>query len=157
MLSVHEVMTLRPVTVTRHVTIGESMGEFDRHDFNALPVVDAGDVLVGIVTKLDMLRALRPAPDLDLHSVQTVTGASVEGIMRPGVVTVEPEDPVAVAADLMVETRLRSLPVVQRSPGAGRVLVGIVSQGDLLRGLRFALANERIAAGLEAPVGAGAP
>jgi CBS domain-containing protein len=70
--------------------------------------------------------------------------------MRRGVVTVEPEDPVAVAADLMVETRLRSLPVVQRSPGAGRMLVGIVSQGDLLRGLRFVLADERIAAGLEA-------
>jgi len=151
MLTVHEVMTLRPITVTRQATIGELMGEFDRHDFNALPVVDSGGVLVGIVSKLDVLRALRPAPDLDLRSVQAVAGASVEGIMRRGVVTVEPEDPVFVAADLMVETRLRSLPVVQRTPGAGRVLVGIVSQGDLLRGLRFALANERIAAGLELP------
>ena len=78
MLSVHEVMTLQPVTVTRRATIGELMGEFDRHDFNALPVVDAGDVLVGIVTKLDVLRALRPAPDLDLRGVQTIAGAPVE-------------------------------------------------------------------------------
>jgi CBS-domain-containing membrane protein len=150
MLSIHEVMTLRPVTVTRHTTIGELMAEFDRHDFNAVPVVDEHDRLEGIVTKLDVLRAVRPAPDLDLRSVQAVAGAPVESIMRRGVVTVEPEDPVAVAADLMVETRLRSLPVVQRSPGAGRMLVGIVSQGDLLRGLRFVLADERIAAGLEA-------
>jgi CBS domain-containing protein len=150
-------MTLRPVTVTRQTTIGELLGEFDRHDFNVLPVVATGGVLVGIVTKLDVLRALRPAPDLDLRSVQSVAGAPVEGIMRRGVVTVEPQDPVAVAADLMVETRLRSLPVVQRSPGAGRLLVGIVSQGDLLRALRFTLANERIAAGLEAPVGAHGP
>ena len=77
MLSVHEVMTLRPVTVTRHATIGELMGEFDRHDFNVLPVVDPGGVLVGIVSKLDVLRALRPAPDLDLRSVQAVADATL--------------------------------------------------------------------------------
>jgi hypothetical protein len=40
----------------------------------------------------------------------------------------------------MVTTRLRSLPVVRRGPG-GPTLVGIVTQGDLLRGLRFELAN----------------
>lgn len=60
--------------------------------------------------------------------------------MRHGVVSVEAGDPLVVAADLMVETRLRSLPVVRREP-KGPVLAGIVSQGDLLRGLRFELAE----------------
>jgi len=149
MLSIHEVMTLRPITVTPHTTIGDLMAAFDRHDFNAFPVVDNGGVLVGIVTKLDVLRALRPAPDLDLRGLPSIAAAPIEGIMRRGVVAVEPDDPVVVAADLMVETRLRSLPVVQRPRGSTRVLVGIVSQGDLLRGLRLALADERIAAGLQ--------
>jgi CBS domain-containing protein len=59
-------------------------------------------------------------------------------IMRRGGVSVGPEDPVVVAAELMVETRLRSLPVVQRTSGSP-VLVGMVSQDDLLRALRFEL------------------
>jgi len=148
MLSIHEVMTLRPITVTPRTTIGELMAAFDRDDFNAFPVVDGG-ALVGIVTKLDVLRALRPSPDLDLKTLPSVAAMPIEGIMRRGVVAVEPDDPVVVAADLMVETRLRSLPVVQRPRGSARVLVGIVSQGDLLRGLRLSLADERIAAELQ--------
>jgi CBS domain-containing protein len=45
---------------------------------------------------------------------------------------VEPDDTVAEAADLMVHSRLRSLPVVERH-GRERRLVGIVSRTDLLR------------------------
>jgi CBS domain-containing protein len=148
-LSIHDAMTLRPITVTPGTTIGELMEAFDRHDYNAFPVVDDAGGLRGIVTKLDVLRALRPVRDLELPDLRAVAARRVEDIMRPGVIAVEPEDPVVVAADLMVETRLRSLPVVQRSHGRPPVLVGIVSQGDLLRGLRFEMADEQIAAGLQ--------
>jgi CBS domain-containing protein len=45
---------------------------------------------------------------------------------------VEPDEPVVAAVDIMVDTRLRSLPVVER--GRGRpVLVGIVSRTDVLK------------------------
>ncbi len=147
MLSIHEVMTPRPITATPGTTIGDLMGEFDQHDFNAFPVVDATGVLVGIVTKLDVLRALRPAPDVELRAPESVTSQRIESIMRRGVVAVEPEDALVVAADLMVETRLRSLPVVQRH-GSARKLVGIVSQGDLLRGLRLGLVDAHTASSL---------
>jgi CBS-domain-containing membrane protein len=60
-------------------------------------------------------------------------------------VSVEPEDPLIVAADLMVEARLHSLPVVHRA-GIVRDLVGIVSQGDLLRGVQAALVEPMYAA-----------
>jgi CBS domain-containing protein len=154
MLLVHQVMTVRPVTVTPRTTIAELLGEFDRHDFNAFPVVQEGGRVAGIVTKLDVLRALAPRVP-DLRGAEHVAEMPVEAIMRRGVVAVEPDDPVGVAADLMVETRLRSLPVVQRPRGSERMLVGILSQGDLLRGFRLALADERIAAALEAPAGHG--
>jgi CBS domain-containing protein len=61
--------------------------------------------------------------------------------MRPGILTVEGEDPVVAAAELMVATGRRSLPVVRRGGGWPK-LVGIVSRGDLLRGLRFELAED---------------
>jgi len=135
-----EVMTRTPVTVTPQTTVGELMALFDRHDFNAFPVVEDGETLFGIVTKLDVLRLLRPDWGFRLSGSSVLSTTKVADIMRHGVVSVEAEDPIVAAADLMVETRLRSLPVVQRK-GAGPVLVGIVSQGDLLRGFRFELAE----------------
>jgi hypothetical protein len=44
----------------------------------------------------------------------------------------------------MVETRLRALPVVERRPH-GAIVVGVVSVGDLLRGMRAELVEERYA------------
>lgn len=134
---IYEVMTRAPVTVSSSSTVGDLMKAFDRYDFNAFPVVDDGE-LIGIVTKLDVLRLFRPLPGLRIAPQLTVASERVETIMRRGVVNVEAEDPVVAAAELMVATGLRSIPVVRR--GAGRpMLVGIVTQGDLLRGLRFAL------------------
>lgn len=135
---VHEIMSVAPVTVRESTTADELLELFDRHDYNALPVTDDAGRLVGIVTKLDLLRALRPRLDLALPDLATIGATSVAHIMRPGVITIEGEDPIGAAADLMLETELRSVPVVRRGSGAPE-LVGMVSRGDVIRGLRFAL------------------
>lgn len=137
---IYDVMTRAPITVTPQTPVRDLISLFDRHDFNAFPVVDDRGILRGIVTKLDVLRLLRPDENLFVPGLAKMGSARVDDIMRHGVVSVEAGDPLVVAADLMVETRLRSLPVVRREPN-GPVLVGIVSQGDLLRGLRFELAE----------------
>ncbi len=115
-MPVHEVMTRVPITVTPSTTIPDLIALFDRHDFNAFPVVDDRGVVCGIVTKLDVLRLLRPDQNLWVPALAGASSVRVEDIMRRGVVAVEAADPVVVAADLMVETRLRSLPVVQHKP-----------------------------------------
>jgi CBS domain-containing protein len=145
-MPVYEVMTRAPVTVTPLTTLTDLIALFDRYDFNAFPVIDDRGIVCGIVTKLDVLRLLRPDQNLWVPGLAGVSSARVEDIMRRGVVSVEAGDPVVVAADLMVETRLRSLPVVQRK-AEGPVLVGIVSQGDLLRGLRFELVEATAGSG----------
>lgn len=149
---VHEVMTREPITVTPATAIGDLLSLFARHDFNAFPVVDPAGALCGIVTKLDVLRLFRPDPALRIADYPTLSLAHVADIMRRGIVSVEPEDPLIVAADLMIETRLRSLPVVHRA-GALRELVGIVSQGDLLRGVQAALVEPMYAAQGSSPGG----
>lgn len=145
---VHEVMTHVPITVPAASSIGDVLELFARHDFNALPVRDAVGELCGIVTKLDLLRLFRPDPALRIADSPTLAHAHVADIMRRGIVSVEPDDPLVVAADLMVETRLHSLPVVRRT-ATGRELVGIVSQGDLLRGVQTALVEPMYAARAE--------
>jgi len=136
-----EVMTRAPITVTSQTTVGELIALFDRYDFNAFPVVGDGHTLSGIVTKLDVLRLLRP--DWAFEVNDSLSSTRVADIMRHSAVSVEAEDPIVVAADLMVETGLRSLPVVRRESGPP-VLIGIVTQGDLLRGFRFALTERGV-------------
>jgi CBS domain-containing protein len=138
---VYDVMTRAPVTVNPDTTVAELMQAFDRYDFNAFPVVKPDGSLVGIVTKLDVLRLFQPVTGMRIPTSVSKPAVRVEAIMRRGVVNVEADDPLVTAAGLIVATRLRSLPVVRRAGGAP-VLVGIVTQGDLLRGLRFELADQ---------------
>ena len=56
MTSVHEVMSAVPVTVAPSTSLTDLLTLFDRHDYNAFPVVGQGGELVGIVSKLDVLR-----------------------------------------------------------------------------------------------------
>ena len=140
-MPVHQVMTTAPVTVNPMTTVTELLALFDRHDFNAFPVVAPDGTLRGIVSKLDVLRLLHPDEHFRLPDAKVIGATRVAEIMRPGILTVEGEDPVVAAAELMVSTGRRSLPVVRRGSGWPK-LVGIVSRGDLLRGLRFELAED---------------
>lgn len=133
-MPVWEAMSPSPHTVGPDATVIEVMREFAERDFNALPVVDHTGVLQGLVTKLDLLRLLRPNARMEVPSLADVGGRPIHEVMRHGVVAVEPDDPMVVAADLMIATGLRSLPVVERGPGPP-VLRGMLSRGDLLRAL----------------------
>lgn len=142
-MPIHQVMTTAPVTVQPMTTVTELLALFDRHDFNAFPVVAPDGTLRGIVSKLDVLRLLHPDEHFRLPDAKVIGATRVAEIMRPGILTVEGEDPVVAAAELMVSTGRRSLPVVRRGSGWPK-LVGIVSRGDLLRGLRFELAEDAL-------------
>jgi len=139
-MPIFQVMTTSPITVQPTTTVAELLALFDRHDYNAFPVVAEDRTLRGIVSKLDVLRLLHPDEQFRLPDPKVIGATRVAEIMRPGTLTVEAEDPVVVAAELMVATGRRSLPVVRRGSG-WPTLVGIVSRGDLLRGLRFELAE----------------
>ena len=133
--TIREVMTIDPVSVSPSTPAPELVERFEREAVSAYPVVHSDGTLAGIVTKLDLLRALRsgaPGGEPELDRLGALQAADV---MRPGVISLEPDQSLESAIDLMVETRLRSLPVVERPRGGAPVLVGMVSQGDVLRAL----------------------
>jgi CBS domain-containing protein len=99
--------------------------------FNIFPVVDARSILRGLVTKLDFLRMFRPGPFVMIPNLRVLWAERVEEVMSRGLIAVEPDDSVVAAIDLMLASRLRSLPVVDRCK-EGPVLVGIVSRTDVL-------------------------
>jgi CBS domain-containing protein len=97
-----------------------------------LPVVDAANRLLGVLTDRDLRHHLfSPAvfPALGMTSVDTLLGAArAADLMVTDVVTVRPEQSLGEAARLMMTKKIGSLPVVE----AGR-LVGILTETDMLR------------------------
>jgi CBS domain-containing protein len=143
MNAVYDMMSTSPVTVGPMTSIGNLLALFDRHDFNAFPVVDHYNRLVGIVSKLDVLK-LFLGPRGSTPASDAVATTYVAGVMRRKPVFVEPRDAITAAGNLMVKTKLRSLPVIERREGRP-VLVGMLSRGDVLRWLRSQLAEGRYA------------
>jgi CBS-domain-containing membrane protein len=135
-LTIREIMTPRPRTVGPKTSVRTLQHLFTSYGFNAFPVVDEAHALLGIVTKLDLLRVFRHGPERLLPELSVLWAEHVDDIMRRRVVTLAPDDPVATAVDRMLSWRLRSLPVVE---GQGRkaFVIGIVSRGDVLDALLF--------------------
>src|SRR5439155_15194650 len=79
---VREVMPRRPKTVGPKTDVQTLKAMIARYEFNAFPVVDEQQILVGVVTRLDFLRMFRPdeahrwIPDL-----RTLGAERVEDIM----------------------------------------------------------------------------
>lgn len=107
------------------------------HDITAVPVVDADDRPLGVVSEADLLRREAAQPDaagllalLDIPPMEPGTAATTaEGLMTAPAVVARPEWTVVQAARVMDGNGVKRLPVVDET---GR-LVGIVSRADLLR------------------------
>lgn len=125
-------MTTGPVAVRPETPLVELKAPFEARGFNAFPVVDPQGLLRGIVSKLDFLMAFRPNPRRRVPDLPGRPLDRVEHIMGRGMVVLEPDEPVVKAIDLMIQHRLRTLPVVERRQ-EGLVLLGLVSRNDLLR------------------------
>ncbi|MFD0142559.1 MULTISPECIES: CBS domain-containing protein [unclassified Streptomyces] len=84
------------------------------HDISGVPVVDADDRVLGVVSESDLLARRELTAD---------------GLMTTPAITVHAEQTVADAARLMVRRGVERLPVVDEEER----LVGIVTRRDLLR------------------------
>jgi CBS domain-containing protein len=129
--SVGQYMTRDVIVVTRDTTLRELEGLFATHDFNAFPVVGDGR-MVGIVTKVDFLKAFAfTARQMVPHYDELMSG-TVGQVMTEGVVDVRPEAPLTRVLQLMVNLKARSFPAVDRAEH----LAGIISREDIMRALK---------------------
>jgi CBS domain-containing protein len=136
--TVERYMTTAVKTVTPRLTMRELEALFDQHDFNAFPVVDDGRML-GLVTKLDFLRAFVFTSGRMVPNYDELMRRPVVDVMTEAVVHVEPAAPLTRVLQLMVDLKVRSFPVL----GPGGRLVGMISREDVMRALREATAETR--------------
>ena len=113
----HDVHRIAP-----DATVFDAIGKMVQHNAGSLLVMD-GDRIVGILTERDYLRRVA----LEGRSSRTTP---VREIMTLDIVYVSPRHSVEDCMAIMTERRIRHLPVLDE----GR-LVGIVSQGDLVKQL----------------------
>lgn len=131
---VADYMTRAVVTVSPDTPVHELERRFVVHDFNGFPVVDAG-ILLGVVTKFDVLKAFIFTPQTVVPPYQELSRRTAAEIMTRKVITFLPEAPLTRVLQTLVDARVKSFPVLD----AGR-LVGIIAREDVVRALRDASA-----------------
>ncbi|QNE73364.1 CBS domain-containing protein [Streptomyces finlayi] len=135
--TIGRLMTREVVSVRRDAPFKEIARTLSQHRVTAVPVVDDGDRVVGVVSEGDLLRKTADAsapgdlpavPDLKAWERSKAAGTRAEELMSAPAVCARPEWTVAEAARLMEVQGVKRLVVVE---GDDR-LVGIVSRRDLL-------------------------
>jgi len=123
-------MTRKVKTVTRDVTMRELGQMFAADDFNAYPVVENSHVL-GLVTKFDYLNCFAFTPARMIPQYDDLMNRTVTDVMKPEFIYVNGETKLTRVLQLMVEHRVRSIPVIGNDK-----LVGIISREDVMRALK---------------------
>lgn len=132
---VGELMSAPALTVKPETTVDELARIFVEHEFNGLPVLDDLRILQGIVTQLDLFKIhLEPYPRF-FPAMESAWVSAVGAIMSPSVITLYPIEPAIKAMALMVEYRVRTIPVVNDAAG-GKVVVGVITRRDLMAVLK---------------------
>ena len=113
---VEDVMSTDVAAVEATTAVETVAQVLDARKISAVPVVDRDNLVLGVVSEVDVLR-------------HRFTGRSASDVMSTPAVTIRPDQPAAVAAQRMDRHGIKRLPVVD---DLGR-LVGIISRGDLVR------------------------
>jgi CBS domain-containing protein len=126
-------MTRAVKTVTRESTIRELGDMFDRDDFNTYPVEEDGQI-VGIVTKFDLLKCFAFTPNQMVPRYADLMNRTVSDVMTSEFIYVRSDTKLTRVLQLMVEHRIRSIPVVDDD----NRLTGIIAREDILKALAVA-------------------
>jgi CBS domain-containing protein len=132
-MQARQIMTSPVLTVRPDTTVREAATLLLEHRITAAPVLDAGGELIGIVSGSDLVvdrfghdprNQVRPVED-EPPGPQTVGE-----VMTTPVIALGPSADAADLAQTMLDSDVRSIPIVE-----GAAVLGIVSRRDLLRTL----------------------
>ncbi|GGE56977.1 CBS domain-containing protein [Pullulanibacillus camelliae] len=144
-MEVRDFMIYDVIKVKKSDTVRDLLKKLVKHKIGGVPVVDDSDVLVGMVSDGDVLRALSPKEEtvIDFYTmvfliekqetktaISKVLDKTVESIMtQRRIYDVHPEDAFEKVLNILSRHHFKKIPVTN---GAGRV-VGVISRGDIIR------------------------
>jgi CBS domain-containing protein len=128
---VRDVMTTTVVTVQPELRVKQAIQLLHEHQITALPVVDREGRLVGVLSEADVLRGA-VMPDRRTREIPVRTDGLTGPLLVGDVMTAQPmsvaaDADLAAAAAVLVNTQIKSLPVVDDDR-----VVGVVSRRDVI-------------------------
>jgi CBS domain-containing protein len=124
-------MTSPAISVTPETRCKDAAALLVRHRISALPVIDASDRLVGLMSEADLV-PLETTPDPRSQETPLAPDLpvprSVDEVMTREVFTVDEDTDLGVVAQRMLEANLKRFAVLR-----GDRMVGIISRHDLIR------------------------
>lgn len=115
---VKDVMNKNVVVAKSDATIREAAKVMNKFRIGSLIVLKE-EAIAGIVTERNVLIAVASGKDTD--------STAIEEIMTKKVVTVDPDQTVEAAVDLMIQNKIKKLPVVEDNK-----LKGIITASDIV-------------------------
>lgn len=126
-LHAKDVMTSPVVFFTSSTTIGEAVDLLLKHQISGAPLVDpSSNILISVVSELDLMRLLAQAPLSEILLVHMDKFVAAEDV-----VTVKPNDPYVEIFKKFLTNNYRRIFVVD---GRRRVL-GVISRRDVIRSI----------------------
>lgn len=134
--TISDVMNTRVIALKRTADFKEIVSVLRQHRVSACPVVNDAGQVIGMVSEADLLfKEADPGTPCGpirqrwkLSEESKVNAVTAAHLMTSPAVTIQPDTPVAVAARVMQDRRLKRLPVVTDDG----TLIGIVSRADIL-------------------------
>jgi acetoin utilization protein AcuB len=123
-----KIMTRNPFFIHPELSLSDARSLMDREHIGHLPVLNKTNDLVGIITKVELLKAgPSPATSLDMYEISyLLSKLTVEKVMVKKVISVQENEVIEEAARIMADQGLGCLPVMKNS-----LLVGIVTDTDI--------------------------
>jgi CBS domain-containing protein len=110
-------------TISQNAMVYRALQMMSEKGVGALPVVDAADHVIGIISERDYARKV-------ILEGRSSKETSIKDIMTPELFVVGPNNTLNECMGLMSEKRIRHLPVLDN-----KKLVGIISIGDVLKAI----------------------
>ena len=117
---VRKIMTKHPPVAHPDDSVGDVANVMFEKQVQQMPVVEDGK-LVGLITAYDLWKDSRLSPDSEQKKVREV--------MTTRVIKITPKDKVGTAAELFMDQRFKTLPVVNLN----NELKGVITAFDLIR------------------------
>jgi len=117
MLLVKDVMNKNVVVAKSSVTLREAAKVMGEMNMGSLVIME-DEKIVGIVTSTDILKSIGDGKDPDK--------VTIGEIATKNVITIQADDPLEKAVDLMIKHKIKKLPVMMNEK-----LVGIITVSDI--------------------------
>lgn len=136
---VQDIMKTSVKSATSETSIKDIAATMCFNKISGVPVIDAGEKLIGVLSEKDILRNMFPdvqqlmeqGSNINFEDMETdysnIMDKKVGDLMTDAVASVTPEMPLLKAASMMCSKQIRRIPVTTDD----NKLIGIISIGDV--------------------------